>query len=423
MKIKKLKLTNFAKFTDFECEFSDKVTHLVGVNGSGKTTIGLTAIWANLKGIAERSKDSLLGERFRFIGNQKATADLEMTVYDEQTGNEVVIKNHISKATNQITCEPVQDANWLNELLSVAFLSAKNFTQLDSKKQALLLGIDASKFDEQIQELKTEYTLLNREFKNIGELEVAEKVEKIDVVSLVKQKETIESEYYNKQRIIEDHNRKVVSNQRNIEDTKRQIAELEDKIQQHKEWLKNNPEIKPKDSIPEPDLSEIKEKLETAEKTNQQAEAYSTYIAKYEKKCAKQSEINENKLKQTDLETKRLEYIKKFSFGFDGLSVDESGGLTLNGRPIKDPYFSKGEIELIVAQLYASLNPEFKVRFIDDFELLDEDNQAKILDALLDQGFQVITAEVGKKKVKDNTILLKECKQVDSYQDKGKKLI
>jgi len=33
---------------------------------------------------------------------------------------------------------------------------------------------------------------------------------------------------------------------------------------------------------------------------------------------------------------------------------------------------------------------------------------------------QLITAEVGKKKTKKNTILLRECKQVDNYNEKEK---
>ena len=80
----------------------------------------------------------------------------------------------------------------------------------------------------------------------------------------------------------------------------------------------------------------------------------------------------------------------------------------LYGKLFKEPYFSKGELELIVAKLHASVNPELKIRFIDDFELLDEGNQKKIVEYLLKENFQIITAEVGEKKGKD-IILLTEC--------------
>ena len=153
MKIKELKIKNFAEFTDFECEFDKDITHLVGTNGSGKTTVGLTSIWACLKGIAEKTKDGLVGERFRFIGKSGKSSDIELTVYDEKTKSEVVIKNHITPAGNKITCQPVQDDKWLFDLLNVAFLSAKNFSEVDSKKQALLLGVDTSEYDQKIQGL------------------------------------------------------------------------------------------------------------------------------------------------------------------------------------------------------------------------------------------------------------------------------
>ena len=85
MKIKKLKLDNFAEFTNFEVEFDGKITNLIGINGSGKTTIGLTAIWACLKGISEKSgKGQLIGERYRFIGSSKDTANIELTLLDEE---------------------------------------------------------------------------------------------------------------------------------------------------------------------------------------------------------------------------------------------------------------------------------------------------------------------------------------------------
>ena len=129
--------------------------------------------------------------------------------------------------------------------------------------------------------------------------------------------------------------------------------------------------------------------------------------------------LKENKQDQEKIKESRIEYIKSFDFGYADLTVDNNGMLLLKGRPIKEPYFSKGELELIVARLYVSLDPKLKVRFIDDFELLDEDNQKTLLDSLLEQGFQVITSEVGKTATSKNTILLRECKKVKSYEEKG----
>lgn len=430
MKIKSLKLKNFAEFTDFECIFNDKITNLVGVNGSGKTTIGLTALWAGIKGIAENNKNGqLIGERFRFIGNQKASSDIEIIVFDEKENNEITITNHITKQSNQISCSPVQDSEWLNNFLSVAFLSAKNFCSTSSKEQALLLGIDTVKYDNELKELKTEYTLLNREYKSFGELVEIEKIDAVDYTALINEKSTIEAEYYNKQRIIDEHNQivntrdsQILDCNNKIEELDHEIKELQLKLKKCNEWKKNNPKLSKKENIKEPDTKDLTERIENTKSINEKAALYLTYKEKSEQKEAKKKELDNNQELQKSKLEERMKYIKSFKFGFDGLSVDDNGGLLLDGRPIKDPYFSKGELEIIVSKLYSSLKPDLKVRFIDDFELLDEDNQEKILKSLLDDGFQVITAQVGKEIIDNNTILLKECKIVDEYATEQKKL-
>lgn len=415
-KIKGLKLKNFANFIDFECVFNGQITHLVGVNGSGKTTIGLTAIWACLKGIAENQKSGqLIGERFRFIGNQKPTADIELTVYDEHSKDEIIISNHISKAGNSITCEPVQDADWLNNFLSAAFLSAKNFTLKTSKEQALLLGIDTSEYDSKITELKTEYTLINREYKNFGEITEIEKAERVSIKDLFDQKD-----------VIDRHNSEQAIRESAIEDKKDEIQDIDDTLVKQRLYLKELESSLTEKGVQLTNLKKpentkstdaVQKQIDSAEETNTKADSYQSYLTNKKSKDEKQKELNNNTNEQAKVAENRLKYIKSFKFGFAGLSVNENGGLLLNDRPLREPYFSKGELEIVVAKLYVSLNPELKVRFIDDFELLDEDNQVKIVEALLKEDFQIITAEVGKEHKSSNSILLRECKIVDSYKE------
>lgn len=423
MKIKSLKFRNFAKFINFECIFNDNITHLVGINGSGKTTIGLTGIWAGLKGISENNKNGqLIGQRFRFIGNQAASSDIEIIVYDEKTKNEVIITNHITKQSNQITCNPVQEEDWLTNLLSVAFLSAKNFSLTTPKEQSLLLGIDTTKYDKDIKELKDQFTLINRDYRGIGELIPVKEIKTVDYTSLIKEKEIIESEYYNKQRVIDKHNQTAKERKTQVDSCNQKIQELKDQLEKCEQWLKDNPIIQKKENLVEPNITELKSKIENSKEINEKAALYLTYKEKSEQKEAKKKELDKNKAQQENKEKEKLDYIKSFKFGFNGLSVDEAGGLLLDGRPIKEPYFSKGELEIIVAKLYLSKNPDLKVRFIDDFELLDENNQIKIIDELSNEGFQIITAEVGDTVIKDNTLLLKECKIIDKYEDKQQSL-
>jgi len=375
-----------------------------------------------MKGIAERTKEGLIGERFRFIGNEGKSSDVQITVYDEKTKNEVIIKNHITQQGNNITCEPVQDENWLSELLNVAFLSARNFCQIDEKQQAVLLGINTSEYDKKIKSLKEEFTLINREIRNFGNLEKVEVAEAVDVSKLILKKEELEKNYYSEQRVIDGHNQesKRINEQR--ERGEIEIKSLKEKLVKCEKWLAENPMKPVKEDIEKPNIETLREEINNAQENNFKAAKYQNYLLVQEQKDKKEHELGDNSVAQNKIQDERLRYIQKFEFGFDGLEVDFEGRLLLNGRPIKEQYFSKGELELIVAKLYVSQNPKLTLRFIDDFELLDEDNQKKIVDDLLEQGFQIITAEVGNKKIKSNSILLRECKVVEKY-DNQKKLL
>ena len=425
MKIKKLKLKNFGAFTDFECEFDGKLTHLVGVNGSGKTTVGLTSIWAGLKGIAERKAGGqLTGERFRFIGNAKASADIELTLHDDVADVDVIIKNHITKATNSITFDAPEgypiDQEWLNGLLSVAFLSAKNFTALDGKQQALLLGIDTSEHDAKIAKLKEDATVLGRQLTAFGDMSAKPaKVEAVSVKELMAEREAIATFNAEQEKLLKESERLVeLIGTREIT-----IEQIEAQLKMEKQNLiRNNFQLKElPDSKEHKSTEALFEKINSAEQPNKNASAYDNYQTAFKAMDAVQGSLADNRKHQKIATIARLTYIKKHDFGFDGLEVDENGRLLLNDRPLKEPYFSKGELELIVSKLYMSLDPELKIRFIDDFELLDEDNQVKIVDALLAEGFQVITAQVGKVATKENTILLRECKKVDTSKGEPKK--
>lgn len=415
MKFKKLKLNNFAKFTDFEIEYDGEITHLVGINGSGKTTIGLTAIWACLKGIKKVGKGILIGERYRFIGDNGDAADIELTLIDEEKNAEIKIKNHITEDENKITFYSKDcsiDNSWVNNLLSIAFLSAKNFTSYSSKEQALLLGIDTNKFDEDIAKLKQEYTFINKKVRSFGEITPKDKVEKVSIGALLAEKEKADNFNHDQ----DNRNNLITESKRNLENNEKRLQELLEKVdigKKHIENLKN--ELKditsPKEKI---NTTEIINKINNAEEINQKASEYQAYIDKKAEHDAAKAELDMNKIRQERVMDEKVDYIKSFKFCLGNLSVDEEGGLLLDGRPIKEPYFSKGELEIIVAKLHASKNPELKVRFIDDFELLDEKNQEKIINDLLNSGFQVITAQVREnKKEQQNTVLLRECKKID----------
>ena len=200
--------------------------------------------------------------------------------------------------------------------------------------------------------------------------------------------------------------------------------------QQVKEWLDNLPQPQEPNfpPIPEPEFieempdgSEIKvidHKIADANNTNIVAERYQEYLKKVAEKEGLNKQIQEQHQKVAEEATARAEYIKQHDFGFSGLSTDDDGNLLFRERPIREPYLSRGELELIVAKLAVSLNPLFRTRFIDEFGVLDPDNQKKILDDLVAEGFQPIVLLPGEKVEHENTLVLRDCELVGEEDGK-----
>lgn len=408
MRLEKLKLQNYVHFEDFEMVYNDDITHLVALNGSGKTTIGLTAIWAGFKGIAEKSKDALIGERYRFIAPGKKSLDIEITLHDDVKDITIVLKRHITKDVNQISieCTP-EDSNiskeYVQDLLNVTFLSASHFTNLSGKDQALALGIDTSDYDSSVATIKSDAQFIRKQIKAIGELPILKKVEMVSITDLNSKRDIIVSD-----------NRVQIDLLQKVNDKKEDIIDIVAKIKAHKEVLSQYEQELKGFAIPKDvqDTSSLDTQISASEETNKLAVVYEANELKIVDKLQLEKDLQKNKKLETEKNVSRLEYIKSAALGMKGLSVDDTGSLLMDDKPIKPPYFSKGELEMIVANIASGLNPEFKVRFIDDFDLLDDENQRKIIKGLTKRGFQIITASVGDKPMLEKSILLRQCKIV-----------
>lgn len=410
MKLSKLKLKNYVHFEEFELVFNDDITHLIAMNGEGKTTIGLTAIWAGFKGIAEKGKDVLIGERYRFISPGKKSLDIEITLHDEVKGIDILLKRHITKDVNQISIEcPCNDSpfskGYIENLLNITFLSASHFTSLSGKEQALALGIDTNEYDIKIKESKIVAQLLRKQIKSIGDLPELEKVEMVSLTVINSKRDTLVAE--NKiqtdlEKDISDQRDEIIKAELMVTAAQQKVNELEDELSEFE--------------IPTGMLNDIDyldEQIVNAEETNALAVVYEANCTKQLEKEGFEKKLESNKSDEEIIQIERLTYIKDSSLGMKGLSVDATGSLLMNDKPIKPPYFSKGELEMIVANIASGLHPEFKTRFIDDFDLLDDENQKKIIKGLTKRGFQIVTASVGNKKTSDKAVLLRQCKIVE----------
>lgn len=462
IKVKSAKFKNYGRISELECQFYDGVTRLVGLNGSCKTTI-LDGVVACIKGIALK-KGGIIADRYRYIGQHGKSADIEYEFIDEKTAVTFFIKNHITKQGNNITIRSDDDQqlseSWLNSFLNVSLMSATSFSLLTGKEQAEMLGIDVSTFDNELSDLKKKATEINAHIRAFGDLEPVEPVEKIDVKALQQQETEIEASLNHQYILNRNENEERRKLHRNIEkEIEEKIALWHDECEMRinnitlaesaqsrlselgysgnevKEFIKTLPEPEPEPNyqLPElilidpemPDNSELKtirEKINSSWENNAKYQEYHEYLKASEARKNLKKALEKNKQEQKDCIAARNEYLSSHDYGFKGLSVDDTGSLVLSvrgedARPLKQPYFSRGEMELIMCQLHIAMNPEFRVRFIDDFEAIDEPNQKKILTSLIKNEFQVVIAEVGQKATKENTIVISEGKIEDDTND------
>ena len=421
MKIKSIKLENFAKCSHIEVSFDKNITYLIGENGAGKTTLGLDAIWFLFQGIAEKSSKSnnpFIAERFRFIGENGASAKGEMVLFDETLKVKIKVIRKLTKDGTFVTFEAPSNMTlnqeWLNDLFNVFLISPRSFLALDSKKQSEVLGINTSKFDTELENLKAEHTYINRELKNIGEIQAVESVEKIDITSLIERKNDIIN-FNDKQKELQQNiiknKEKLILCEQEYEELLKQKTLLDLEINKAKN--KRDAGVKYISNLPTPEKltnsEDIDNKIKEATLNNDKNINYEHYLQQKQKYDLKVSELNNNKKKQSETIRDRIDYIRSKKLPFDNLEINEKGELLLSGKPIKEQYFATGELLKIVPVLISSLNPELKYVFIQQFNLLDEKQQKIVEEYLVGKGFQLVAEIVGEKEVENkHCIVLKD---------------
>lgn len=465
MKIKSIKLENFAKYDKIEVSFDENITYLIGKNASGKSTLGINAVWFLFQGISERTNGNnspLIADRFRFIGPNGKTANGEMILHDEKTGADIKVLRKLTKTGTDLSFEAPDGyelgQQWLTDLFNIFLIAPKKFTELSPKERAKALGIDTKQFDQHIAELKKEYTEINAVYRSYGELTEVEKVDRVDVSVLQAQKkevadrlnakylenkkanEAAKKEWEAKCDVIDAECTKFNNEQYNLDNLLMEVnsafkvlqgagyegLEVEQfidslgKPQEARKFEDFYPaEPVYIDELPDrTELDAIDAQIVTAGETNNNALLYEQYLEKKTKKGVYETALRVNKGKQAATEAERLEYIKAFKFPFSNLTVGEDGELLLNGKPIKQEYFSTGELLKIIPVLISTTQPELKYVFLQDFNLMDEEKQKEIEDFLTGKGFQLVVEVVGKSKIADkNCILLRDNVVVENYEE------
>lgn len=395
MKVKSLELTNFAGCSEVKVNFDDTLTYLIGPNGSNKSTIGLNGIWFAMQGIASRKvKEStpLMGERFLFVGDNKSSAQAKLVLHDVEKDIDITIERKITKSggTELSIMGPddmILDQSYLDRLFSVFMISPKMFINLDGKSQALLLGLNIDEYNEKIKSLKSDYTILNSGYLGYGSLdEKPEKVEGVDYAKLNEKKNKI-IEFNREQESLsffyENKEQEIAIVKAELEEQRLHLEELQSQL---KEMSKGEKPI---------DLKPLEEQINNAHLTNKKALEYEAWERDVKKKAEVKKQMEKNKEEQKAVIEQKNKYLQEKELPFDELSIDEDGRLLYDERPLTEPYFSSGELIKIVPIIMSTQNPELKYVFIQQFNLLDDDNQKEVVEYLTERGFQLCIEWVG----------------------------
>ena len=465
MKIKQIMLKNFANVNQIKINLSDSVTYLIGENGSGKTTVGLNAIWFILEGLSLKGKKVLHGDRFRFIGNHGKSAVGRLILHDEIENIDIAITRKLlkNKTELKITASDKRQlpANFIDDIFNIFSINPMGFAKLDPREQAEALGVDTSendrmkkeKYDER-HEIGYDVRRLKGAMEEIGDVEA---IEKIDIQELLKAKDKIEAAntkavektQAERNKTIQetvDYNQKQTNKQaaitvltRDIENAEAGIKALHNSIERLKRQIIDDKKTHAKlldkrNQLPTPaekkttnptvkmplteSTSEINRQIQAAETINQQVTLYQQSVDAENKYEIAKTNYDDKTAELQKIEDNRIEYLKSCNLPFANITIDDTGGVLINDRPFSETYFSKGEILRMGIKLAASVNPKLKYVFIPDSQSLDEKNREKLFEELTEAGFQVVAEYVDTEKRKDHgSILLKESKVVESYDN------
>lgn len=445
MKINSLDLKHFESFVKAHVQFDKKRTYLIGPNGKGKTTAGLTGLWFALQSISQKSvagSNPIIGERYRFIHKDFSSAEAAVEMVDDQTGEIVTVTRKMTADKVTLTIHSTLgrklDQKWLDNLFNIFMLSPARFTEMSPTEQVKALGVDISPFTKELTDLKTNYTVINKQLSDLGTLpEDPIIIEPKDLTEINARLKAI-----NDQNLVITNDNNAIKeitdalgnnevqlsvNQSNITELETQIFNLQQTLQvrqterttlnaKRQELLAKQQVLPSLQMKPLLSTAAVQAELDAAlQATTFETDAKLTN-ANIKKRDQLRVDLANNKKLQGDVAIRKNEYLAKCNLGVDGLVIDEDGQLTYLGRFIKKPHFSAGELIKIVAALVSRIQagkPDadaLKYMFIEEFNLLDKDNQAAIIAHLEKLDFQLVIEYVGEEGDVDenNYIILTE---------------
>ena len=406
MKIINLKSENIKGIKAIDVTPQDNTVVLTGANGSGKTSILDSIVYAfNPKSIPDMPIRD--GEEEAKITID--CGDFVLTRSFNRKGNslKIVKKDKTIQQTPQ---------TFLNKIVGRISFDVREFIDCDEKKQAKILmdlvGIDVDDLDVKEKVLFDDKALITKQYRAIkAEFDV------LKVINNPPKKEVKTADLFAELEALKKHNKKItdfetdlsnrVTETKGLEDDYilrvDYIAELEETLKDAKENVKTKKKfitdytsetaakkIEYSKMKKEP-IEPIELKIKNVDKDNENFRAHEKYVEK-QKQVKKATEAGTSKAKALeDFRGDRKRKIKEADYPIKGLSFGY-GNVIYNNIPVKQ--CSTGEQYKIGLKVSMALNPNLKVLRITDGSLLDSATKEIITDILKNTDYQVWIEQV-----------------------------
>lgn len=418
MKLKKIIINNFKNISKLEVVFADTVTVLYGLNGSNKTSIrdAIDLLFNGKSAIT-------LQHRSMMIKDDKTL----IVAYGEDDKHKFEFKRSMTdKDIYQIRIKSLKGDMNINkdELINTFFLNPIGFSRMDPKDQTkyILPDLDLNKFNDKINDLKSDYTVINKERKKLQTLvneNKCELPEDIDIDNLdqqIEEYEMLDSQY---KEIRSDlklmfHHEFVDTINNYFDDDKlspENIVSLlkmyfDNKITACNKLLKD-------EELDFDRLMKLSENIKASMKHKDIISQYNNYLQYQEDLQSKEEELEDNKAKQTEVVMDRQKYLSDQKLPFPDFFINDNGELMIDDdgkeKYFNRDFFSRGEIIMITINMLKHFDSKIKFIYLEDYAMLDKINQNYIKD-MIDNDIQLVVEEPKENINQDNYVLLKEGK-------------
>lgn len=439
-KLEQVNISNFKSISNIEIILSGESRRFVGVNGAGKSSV-IDGIVMGLSGEVSRSNGKKLKKKDydQLLPEGKTSGDISIKLIETETSKIVLMERKITKNGEKLLTLKYEDGSpvppsLIENLISDFSINPYNFINLSPQDQAKMVGVDTSEFDKKIKEAKAELSDVRKEklrLMRIIPTDAPEQVERIEPSTILEKISEIEA--HNKrvddarayisgrESIVAKNNDRIGENIQEVNRLLKQIEELKRaNLELEKE---NNKELENINSLRErakdknldsyKDKNILIEQLKNIEDNNRKAEVYKGYLK--ELKELEDSEQEYNKISQriAEIESQKIDYLQSQSFPKE-VSIDDDGGLLINGREIDEISFNHAKVLEIILALLKKDNSQLKTIFIKDGSLYDPET----LERLEAMGYQLLIEIVKTEIPKDRVIYIKESKVVDNLDKK-----